>query len=92
MRLAKQAEQLKQKGVSVVAVQVSKVDENSLNEWAKKYNIPFAVGMVRGHAEKTKFTWGVRSLPWLILTDPEHIVRSNGFSLAELNEKINSAQ
>jgi len=28
----------------------------------------------------------------LILTDQEHIVRSNGFSLAELNEKIQSAK
>lgn len=92
MRLAKQAQQLKQKGVAVVAIQASKVDENALNEWVKKYNIPFPVGIVQGDVEKTRFDWGVRSLPWLILTDQEHIVRSNGFSLAELNEKIQAAE
>jgi protocatechuate 3,4-dioxygenase beta subunit len=92
MRLAKQAEQLKQRGVTVVVIQASKIDENTLNEWAKKYNIPFTVGMVQGDVEKSRFTWGVRSLPWLILTDKEHIVRSSGFSLAELDEKIQSAK
>ena len=90
--LAKRAEKLKEKGVAVIAVQASKVDENELNEWVKKYNIPFPVGMVQGDVEKTRFAWGVRSLPWLILTDQEHIVRSNGFSLAELDEKIQAAE
>ena len=89
MRLAKQAEQLKQKGVVVVAVQASKVNENALNEWMKKYNIPFPVGMVQGDEEKTRFTWGARSLPWLILTNPQHIVRAEDFRLSELDEKIN---
>ena len=90
MRLAKQAEQLEQKGVSVVAVQVSKIDENKLKEWIKKYNIPFPVGMVQGDEEEIRFTWGVQSLPWLILTDTEHIVTAEGFVITELEEKITS--
>ena len=89
-QLAKQANQLKQKGVTVVVVHASKVDEDTLNEWVKKNNIPLPIGMVQGDEEKTRFTWGVRSLPWLILTDHKHIIRANGFSLAELNEKIPS--
>jgi len=87
-QLAKQAEQLKQKGIIVVAVQASKIDENKLNEWVKKYNIPFAVGMVQGDVEKSRFVWGVRSLPWLILTDRKHVIRSGGFGINALNEKI----
>jgi len=87
-QLAKQAEQLKQQGIIVVAVQASKINENTLNEWVKKYKIPFAVGMVEGEEEKTRFTWGVRSLPWLILTDRKHIVRAEGFGINDLNEKI----
>ncbi len=86
--LAKQADQLKEKGVVVIAVQASTVDKNTLNDWVKKYNIPFTVGMIEGNEEKTRFTWGVKSLPWLILTDKKHIVRSNGFSLSELDEKM----
>jgi len=91
MRLAKQAQQLKQKGVAVVAVQASKVDENALNEWLKKYNISFPVGMIQGDVEKNRFNWGVRSLPWLILTDTEHVVRAEGFGIHELDEKMAKA-
>ncbi len=87
-QLAKQAEQLKQKGIIVVAVQASKINENTLNDWVKKYKIPFAVGMVQGDVEKSRFAWGVRSLPWLILTDRKHIIRSGGFGINDLNEKI----
>jgi len=88
IQLAKQAEQLKQIGVTVVAVQASEVDENALNKWVKKYSIPFPLGMVQGDEEKTRFTWGVRSLPWLILTDSKHSVVAEGFSLGELNNEI----
>ena len=87
-QLAKQAEQLKQKGIIIVAVQASKVDENTLNDWVKKYKIPFPVGIVQGDDEKTRFAWGVRSLPWLILTDKEYVVRREGFGLEELAGKI----
>ena len=90
MRLAKQAQQLKQKGVNVVSVQASKIDTNTLNEWVKKYDIPFTVGMVQGDVEKSRFAWGIRSLPWLILTNPQHIVRAEGFGPSELDEKISA--
>ncbi len=89
-QLAKQAEQLKQKGITVVAVHASKVDENELSEWVKNYKIPFPVGMVQGDVEKIRFTWGVRSLPWLILTDLQHIVWAEGFALTEIDEKISA--
>jgi len=86
--LTKRAEELKEKGVAVIAVQASEVDENELNGWVKKYNISFPVGMVQGDGEKTKYDWGVRSLPWLILTDRQHIVHAEDFSLTELDDKI----
>ena len=35
-----------------------------------------------------RFKWGVKSLSWLILTDREHIVRSEDFALNELTEKL----
>jgi len=87
-QLAKQAEQLNGKGVTIVAVQVLKMDQNALNQWKNEYNIPFPVGMVESDADKARFTWGIRSLPWLILTDSEHIIRMAGFQVNELNEKI----
>jgi hypothetical protein len=91
-QVAKEAYRLKQKGIVVVAVQASKIDQNILDEWVKKYKIPFAIGMVQTDTEKAKFKWGFRSLPWMILTDANHVVSSNGFSLNELNKKIELAQ
>jgi hypothetical protein len=73
-------------------VQASKVDENALHEWVKANKIPFAVGMIQGDEEKTRFAWGVKSLPWLILTDRQHIVRAEGFALNELDDKIKKAE
>jgi len=87
-QLAKKAAELKEKGVTVLAVQATQIDENRLREWTKKSNIPFAVGGVTADIEKMRFAWGVRSLPWLILTDREHIVRAEGFALGELNQRI----
>jgi uncharacterized protein YbjQ (UPF0145 family) len=87
-QLADRAEQLKAKGVIVVAVQASKVDENKLIEWVEENNILLPVGMVQGDREKTLFAWGVRSLPWLILTDSDHVVQAEGFNLNDLDDKI----
>jgi len=86
--LSKQAEQFKEKGVVVVTVHASKVDENVLNEWAGKNGIPFTVGSIEADEEKTRFKWGAKALPWLILTNAEHIVQAEGFGIAELGEKI----
>ncbi|KPL21073.1 MAG: hypothetical protein AMJ75_10695 [Phycisphaerae bacterium SM1_79] len=87
-QLSKRAQELKAKDIVVVAVQASKVDENALNEWIKKNNSPFPVGMIEGDVEKTLFNWGVKSLPWLILTDQKHVVRSEGFAFSELDNKL----
>jgi len=35
-----------------------------------------------------RFYWGVKSLPWLILSNKQHIVQAEGFALSELDEKI----
>jgi len=79
---------LKEKGVTIVAAQASKADHGTLNEWVKKNNIPFPVGMVATDVEEIRFAWCVRSLPWLILTDRDHIVTAEGFAASELDDKI----
>ena len=87
-QLAKQTERLKEKGLTVAAVQASKVDQDTLDEWVKKNNIPFPVGMIEGDEEEVRFTWGVKSLPWLILTDRGHVVTAEGFGLDVLDDRI----
>jgi hypothetical protein len=87
-QLSKRAQELRAKDVSIVAVQTSKVEQDALNEWLKGQNISFPVGMVSNDEQTIRFTWGIKSLPWLVLTDREHIVKSEGFTPAELNEKL----
>ena len=91
LQLAKQVDRLQEKGVTVLAVQAQKTDENTLREWIKTNNISFPVGMVEADDEETPLAWGVKSLPWLILTDRDHVVTAEGFGLAELNDKIMDA-
>ena len=86
--LAQKADNLADNGVTVLCVHASKIDEEALNEWMGDYNVPFAAKTITHDAEKTRFTWGVKSLPWLILADSKHIVRAEGFSLGELEEKV----
>jgi len=85
--LAKKAGQLKEKGITIATVQASKIDKGKLDKWVEDNNISFAVGMVGDEEEKIRFKWGVKSLPWLILTDEGHIVRAEGFGVDELDEK-----
>jgi uncharacterized GH25 family protein len=87
-QLITQAEQIKDKGVVIVAVQASKIEKNALDEWAKENNVPFPVGMIQGDVQKVHFAWSIQSLPWLILTDGRHIVRTAGFQVNQLDEKI----
>lgn len=79
---------LNEKGIVVAAVQCSAMGQEQLDEQLKKMGATFAVGMIAADEEKVKFAWGVDGLPWLILTDKKHIVKANGFDLAELNEKL----
>ena len=44
--------------------------------------------MIEGDEEKVRFNWGVKSLPWMILTDKYRVVRSEGFTMEVLNTKL----
>ncbi|MHC4214078.1 MAG: carboxypeptidase-like regulatory domain-containing protein, partial [Planctomycetota bacterium] len=86
--LSKRVDKLKEKGVGVVCVQASKVERVKLDEWVKENKISFSVEMIEGDEEKVRFNWGVKSLPWLILTDEEHVVRAEGFGLEDIVKGI----
>ena len=86
--LARRMEDLKEKGIIVVLIHISKGVGNALDEWIQKNDIPFAVGVIQGDVEKIRSNWGFESLPWLILTNSRHLVIDAGFGLSELNEKV----
>jgi len=87
-QLNARAQELKAKGIAIVAVHASEIDENNLDEWRREHNLSFPFGMVQGDEDKAVSAWGVYSLPWLILTDSRHVVAAEGFGLGELDAKI----
>lgn len=89
LQLAQRADTLKQKGVIVIGVQASDVDADALSEWIERSDVAFPVGRVRNGVDGARLTWGVKSLPWLILTDEEHVVTAEGFAAADLQEQLN---
>lgn len=89
--IAKEAETLKEKGIPIIAVQAAKIHRERLDEWIRSNNIPFSVGIIAKDVEKLRFTWGIRSLPWLILANNQHNVIGSGFSLTDLGKKIKTA-
>jgi hypothetical protein len=88
--LAKRAPDLKQKGITVLAVHIRRAEQDALARWASAQTIPFPVGMIKEDTARVRFAWGVQSLPWLILTDAQHVIRAEGFDIAELDDRIKS--
>ena len=87
-QLAEQAQKLTQKDIIIIGIQSSKVDNQALQEWLRENKIPFIVSMIEKDVEETKFNWGVQTLPWLIITDKQHKVLGEGFSLDQVDTFI----
>jgi hypothetical protein len=86
--LEKKAELLADRGVFVVLLQARMVDDETLKAWLKEGRITLPVGKIKGDVEAVSREWGVRSLPWLILTDRAHIVCAEGFGTKKLDEEL----
>ena len=90
MQLAQQTESLAHQGIEPLAIHTGPVDPTRLENWLETYNISIASIILQANIEKTQFAWGVRALPWLILTDQDHQVIADGFPLQELSQKMQS--
>jgi len=86
--LNSKAEMLAGKGVRVILVHAAAVDDAKLGVWVKKRSMVLPVGRIRENVDQVRDAWGVRSLPWLILTDRNHVVTAEGFGLEELDDRI----
>ena len=86
--LNEQNSALREKGIIVLCIQAAATSDETFNEWKSADPVAFPVGRVMEKSEKTKWASEVESLPWLILTDPEHRVSAEGFALDELDAKV----
>lgn len=87
-QLMNQAAQWQAKKIAVVLVQAAETEGGALEQWAEKSKVSFPLGRITGDVEKTRFKWAVVSLPHLILTNADHKIVAEGFSLREVDEKI----
>jgi protocatechuate 3,4-dioxygenase beta subunit len=85
--LAKRAKHLDDQGITTICIQASPVDRDFLSSWVRQHKIHFPIGRITGDIPKVRSDWGAESLPWLILADPENIVRARGFDIGELDDK-----
>ena len=88
VQLAQKAELLAQKDIVILGIQIGGREEDRLRAWLREGSIRVPVGTVQADEEQTRCAWGVRSLPWLILTDKSHTVRAEGFALDDLDKLL----
>ncbi len=88
MQLARQAESLVARGVTIAAVNVSTGDGDALQTWARQNQLAFPVGTIQGDKDEVFFAWSVKSLPWLVLSDSGRTVTAEGFNPAELDRML----
>lgn len=85
VELAGRAEELTGRNVAVLAVQIGRADPAGLDRWIADNRIAFPVRTMEADEQKLRLAWGVRSLPWLIFTDRDHVVAAEGPQMAVLN-------
>jgi hypothetical protein len=89
--LADKWEKLRSANVHVLGLQAVPVAAETLKEWSASNTVPFEVGMVPPQAGAARWASQAPSLPWLLLTDANGRVKSEGFSLDDLEAKLNAA-
>ncbi len=74
LELNRRAESLFKHGIVVLGVQATETEADTLTEWAKQKGIGFPMGRIAAPEDRIRFAWGAKALPWLILTDDQHVV------------------
>ena len=87
-QLNEQAAALRGQGVAVLGVQAALTSDEVLNDWKSASPVAIPLGRVTEKTAKTKWALDVPALPWLILTDADHRVLSEGFAFEELDAEI----
>ena len=85
--LTRQASSLAAQGVVVLTVHTADADERTARAWTENSKLPFPLGFIPAgpDSEKLAASWGVTAIPWLILTDKDHKVMAEGFTIDQLD-------
>ena len=86
--LNERAQTFREKGIRILAIQVGAIDAEAFAEWMKTLDIRFPISVIEADMEDARHVWAVRSLPWLVLTDANHMVQAEGIDPDALDEEI----
>ena len=89
-QVAGKLEPLAALGITVVAVDLSGTQMETLQSWAEGLALSSVIQLKDGK-EKARLNWSIQSLPWMILTDKEHKVVGEGLNVEEVIEKRSGA-
>ena len=97
LQLKEKVDALSEQGVFVVLfdAQGSKAGSNRLDSWLKEHSVSFPVERSGSNPKRVLNAcraWDIKKLPWLVLTDPNHVVTAEGFCLDELNQMIKKTE
>lgn len=85
------------KKIAVVCVEIWERNEAQLRRWFTRNGIKFPVGMLHdawneAPEQRVIYRWALGGqVPWLILTDTDHIVRAEGFQMPDINKAFLAA-
>jgi protocatechuate 3,4-dioxygenase beta subunit len=88
--LAGRAAAVTAKGIDMAAIQATLIDMDSWQIWTNSSAMPFPMGRVQDTSPETKWAGQVPALPWLVLCDADGRVVEEGFSLDELEGKLDA--
>ena len=88
-QLAAKKQVLESKGVHAMLVHCGESGHNELDAWLNDNSISFESLILTKEIEDAKFKLGLKGFPWMVLTDAGLKVVAEGFSMEELEGKLN---
>ena len=89
-QLAQERDALESQGVSVIPVHIATPGDRPPEQWLAKNRIPLLTETLGENRAQARQICGADVLPWLVLTDRNHVVTAEGFPLSELNQKLDA--
>jgi hypothetical protein len=84
---SEQFRKLQAKGVEVIGIQVNKCDAVKFDEWVQKVKCPFSFYIAK-NGDELRSKFGVNQVPWIILTDSNHVVSAEGVNGSDFEKEL----
>ncbi|MDH7599213.1 MAG: carboxypeptidase-like regulatory domain-containing protein [Sedimentisphaerales bacterium] len=87
VELSSRAATLSSKGITILLIQVYKIELDRYHDWLQSNNIGLPIHLYDGDFDQDSLQLGIKGLPWLMLTDKRHTVIAEGPTLSQLDQR-----